>query len=375
MANQATMKCPTERRTTQWFGRRRTGWIGVDVGTCSIKVAQVAYDDGWRLLHSHIIPLENGQTIDEESLSRGLAGDALGTAVGRQSGFRGRRAACTLPLSVMDLCSFEFPPGTDEEISQMIEQELGSSADGNSVREFGFWQMPQMPQTPNGQSELTQASVLSVARRTAAGVASDLLRFGLECHVLDGLPFALARAVAMVPYDCPTAPQAAIDWGYTSPLFTLVVNGRPVFARRFRDQGLRHLMRPVCERLQLSHSECRQLLATYGFSGPSAAAQPGNVSQVLADLASGPFRTFTQEIQKTLSFLRQQHQHLFPERIWLFGGGATIRHAADWITSAVDIETAVWQLPSSPAGIEAHANPIQAVLGPAIALSALAGVP
>ena len=168
--------------------------------------------------------------------------------------------------------------------------------------------------------------------------------------------------------------MAAIDWGFTSALFTLVVDGRPVFTRMFRDCGMRHLMDALSERLQLPHNECWQLLTSYGFSAnaPDGASQ-SDVRRVLTQLADAPFRKLLEETEKTVSFLRQQYQELFPQRLWLFGGGATIRNVANLIAAAVGIETGVWQLMPNSSDTNSPADPVQAVLGPAIALSALAG--
>ncbi len=168
--------------------------------------------------------------------------------------------------------------------------------------------------------------------------------------------------------------MAAIDWGFTSALFTLVVDGRPVFARTLRDCGMRHLMNALSERLGLSHNECWQLLTSYGFSAnASGGASSGEIGQVLTQLADAPFRQLLEETEKTLSFLRQDYHELFPQRFWLFGGGATIPNVANLIAAAVGMETAVWQLVPSSSDANSVADPVQAVLGPAIALSALAG--
>ena len=148
----------------------------------------------------------------------------------------------------------------------------------------------------------------------------------------------------------------------------------------FRDCGMRHLMDALSERLRLSHNECWQLLTSYGFSANAlGGTSSDDVRQVLTQLADTPFRKLLEETEKTLSFLRQQYHELFPQRLWLFGGGATIRNVANLIDVAVGIETGVWQImPSSsdtghrPKG-GPPAGPVQAVLGPAIALSALAG--
>ncbi|MCH7721120.1 MAG: site-2 protease family protein [Planctomycetes bacterium] len=71
MVNRITLKPPLTRYARRLFRRRTTGWIGVDVGTCAIKVAQVEHDQtGWRLITSRIIPIQDGQEVNEANANQ-----------------------------------------------------------------------------------------------------------------------------------------------------------------------------------------------------------------------------------------------------------------------------------------------------------------
>ena len=123
MVDQITLEPMLTRHARRLFRRRTTGWIGVDVGTCAIKVAQVEHDrTGWRLITSRIIPIQGGQEVNEQALSDGSVGQTIRAGLAACSGFRGRKAACALPMSVMDLLSLELPCASDSEIRQMVEQ-------------------------------------------------------------------------------------------------------------------------------------------------------------------------------------------------------------------------------------------------------------
>jgi Tfp pilus assembly PilM family ATPase len=276
--------------------------------------------------------------------------------------------------------SLQLPDGEPGELRQLLVGELESGDETAEPREFDFWKTPGSTADTNG---LVSVTVLSVSRRTALGLAEGLRKVGLNCHVLDSQPCALARAVRMA--DPKThAPVAALDWGFSTPTLTLVVDGRPVFARTLRDCGLRIILEAVAERLNLTPQDAHQLLTTYGFGLSTAENQPSPVPQTLTQLASAPARELFREIDKTLSFLRQQYKELVPERIWLFGGGALIPNAAAWIAQTCGIETKAWRLPDVAASFQLASQKesgrqagslsprdIHAVLGPAIALSAL----
>lgn len=367
MTSQTVLAHKPRQAPQRFLMQRATGWIGVDVGTSMVKLAQIERSgDEWRLVAGRILPIRAPQHVDEATLAAGLIGSLIRPVIRSELGFHGQRVACTLPMSVTGLQSFDLPPGTDAELRQMIEQEFVSTGDDSGeTRELAFWKMPQ---TANERQELSQVTVLSVPQRVANGIGEELLRSRLQCQALDGLPFALARAVSMVSRDAAQQPQAAIDWGFSTPLFTIVIDGRPVFARSLRDRGLKLLLEAMAKRLSLSLEQCQQLLIESRSSTTLSETMGGFDGDVLNQLTAQPLQDFTREIQKTLMFLRQQHNNLLPGRIWLFGGGATIRNAADQIAAAVGIPTQVWQLaPGSSAG----AASIQPLLATAMALSAL----
>ena len=69
MVDHTTLEPPLTQHTRRFFRRRITGWIGVDVGTCAIKVAQVEHDRaGWRLITSRIIPIQDGQEVNDPAI-------------------------------------------------------------------------------------------------------------------------------------------------------------------------------------------------------------------------------------------------------------------------------------------------------------------
>ena len=49
---------------------------------------------------------------------------------------------------------------------------------------------------------------------------------------------------------------------------------------------------------------------------------------MIYDLAAEPIASLLNELEKTFVYLRRQGPNLMPERILLFGGGATINNCA-----------------------------------------------
>ncbi len=351
--------------------RLRSPWFGIDIGTHAIKVAQVARArHGWQIINKSSVVLREAKVFNGGEYVDGALTDVVRRAFPTASRFRCRNAACLLPMSAMELRSFEVPAGTDEELRGIVEQEVSANAeDGSSEMEFDLWRNGN---SAGRQDNMVNVSALMVSRRIATAVGTDLFKAGIRCEVLDGLPFALARAVQMADPRNVKRATAAIDWGFSSAIFILVMDGRPVYSRPFLDCGVRRLVDAVCKGLGLPFLEGEQLLTTYGPLPTSTNSSSNDIRTTMAQIASGPLRQFAEEIKKTLSYLKQQPE-LLPQRIWLFGGGATFDGVAESLSESVGLETVVWQLPTEPSGGHDAFDRTQALYGPAIALSALAG--
>ena len=352
---------------------RQLGWIGVDVGTSTIKLAQVERNGGqWRLACRLVVAMGD----DSNSLPS-PAGDAsfaqlLSAALQESRGFRGRRAALALPLSTMEMRTLQLPSGTDDEIRDMIVQELSLAVgDSSGERLFDFWDTGLCRKSEKNEA-MRDLAVLSISPQSAEHAAEELLTLGLKCQVVDGIPFALARAVAMDSSNAGRSTVAALDWGFTSVTFVVVADGRPSFVRSFRDCGVGRIVRSLCEKFGLTVPECAQLLGRYGIPHPETVDRGTGLQQMIYDLASEPFASLQNELEKTFLYLHRQAPDLMPEQIVLFGGGATINNGASLLSSRINILVKCWQ-PSWLAGdIDNPGCARNNLFGQAAALSALA---
>lgn len=350
--------------------RSRVGWIGVDIGSATIKIAQVERTSaGWNLIASRIVPVPDDCPIDAGQLANGAFAEWLQPHLQSHSGFVGRAVACSVPMSVASVQSFDLPPGTDDELRQMIVQEFVSAGEAQAdEREFAYWKLDQHT---GERQEVSPVTVLSVPQDVALGVGTGLSRSRWSCRVLDGLPFAMARAVTLASGSETQRPQAAIDWGYATPLFVIVQHGRPVFARILRDRGLKTLLETLSKRLQLSAAECRELLIAYGQAPAVAHASSSSAGDILSQLATQPIQDFTREVLKTLQYLKQRHPDMVPARMWLMGGGSLLSRATESLKAATGIETHLWKLSSGKRTNPGETPTLQPLLASAIALSQL----
>src|SRR3954463_10101769 len=107
----------TMRRQATGLGamlQRRRGWIGVDLGTAATKIVQLEANAGQFELTASWLIDEYDRAV---SLREALAAGALPFAIRKTviaSVFKGRSAAATLPMSLVQQRGLELPCGSDD---------------------------------------------------------------------------------------------------------------------------------------------------------------------------------------------------------------------------------------------------------------------
>lgn len=355
---------------------RQTGWIGVDLGTAALKLAQVERRGwGFQLAAGTVIPYERLPALHRDSIADLSLSRLVRHAVEDADGFDGKSAACVLSMSATELRTMDLPDGTEEELRSIVAGELTAEDEIRaSDTEFELWHPgddvePAEIQPPGPKTYHVLATSRSLAEEFAAG----LLAAGLRCEVLDALPFALARATAMmrIPRGKDNV-TAALDWGRSSATLALCRGGVPLFTRTLRDCGTDRLYEALKSGLGLTESEGRQCLAEYGIPAQrDSATGPGAFQSMISDMLSAPLAQLLGELTRTLQYLSQKHPELYPGSFCLFGAGAAVRNAAEFLSRQAGLPARVWSLPwKNPErdNPQAGAAPL---LGSAAALSAL----
>jgi Tfp pilus assembly PilM family ATPase len=180
----------------------------------------------------------------------------------------------------------------------------------------------------------------------ATQVAHQLLDAGLSCQVLDGGPFALARAIQLANTSSSKATVGVMDWGGDILNFTIMVNGEPAFTRVIHDCGMRKFVDAIRAGLDLPAEECHEILATHGIPHPQDnILNVSEVQEIVSELLAEPLNRLISEMEKTNSFLTNQRPELIPSEIWLVGGGAAIRNGDARLTSAMHLPVRRWKMP------------------------------
>lgn len=351
--------------------RAKRGWIGVDVGTHALKVAQVERAAGTlRLVDAVAVPRTTVESDGEQpsrTVSRCHAELQAALALGKQ--FRGSTAACAMSMQWSHVKPLKVPADVDDTWSY-IADEL-NAAGALEGHEFGYWQTG--GETRNAENPTDDVIAITVSQQDALQLAQDVARCGLECRQLDVIPLALARAAQMIPETRERQSVAILDWGVAEATFCSLRNGIPVFVRRLRNSGFGAVLHQIGGELGLYPDEVETLL----LSGRDTASEDDRriareLHAAVAELASESLRTVSEEVRRTLAFLEHQMPSAIPEKTWLCGAGAVWNGAADYFAAKMRGPVATWSL--RDAGIEkADEFPFpDEILATAISLSMLA---
>lgn len=356
------------------FGRGR-GWIGIDFGPRALKVAQLKRNGGGPSLAAAVVmprirPADWRPAAERAGCE--WTGSDLAAALQLGGGFSGRTAACVLPMHLAELHALQLPPAENAERRAMVASELSAIAVGDGQdRSFDFWET--LPAASAGPPGTVAVNVLSAPRGAVSRVAEHVAGARLSCEVVDGMPWVLARAVALAYGRGPGAPIGALDWDVASATFTVVSDGRPLYTRHLRSCGAGLLVEAVGQALGLSEEESFRVLAVHGLPDPDGAAPEGaEISEIVAEVTAPALREFIAELKKTIFYLHTQYPGVTLARLCLTGDGAAVRNGPAFLASKIGLPVETWRLPGAATSCDSGTEGHPALLATAAALSALA---
>jgi Tfp pilus assembly PilM family ATPase len=342
--------------------RTQKGWLGIDIGCASVKVAQLARSDrGLEVIARTIVP-RSAQPVAEEGIETEQLWSASGeisAALALGTAYRGLQAAVAMPMGLCEVHQLDTLPVDESDIDVVIRRaiEIATQQTADHL-EYDVW--------PAESSAPQRWNVLAVARPWSDQVYRDVVQSGLSCHTIDGLPHALARAIGLTAQEEPLPPVAALDLGFGQATLCVIAEGRPAYVRSLKDCGLERILAAVADELSVTHEEAHLLLRQHDISR-HAGEGVDEVTALLAELTTEPLHRLEQELSRTISHVSFQRKAIAPQRLVLFGGGALLRGLPRHLSRRLRLDTQVWSLNG-----EQIAAKTDCLFGVAIAMSALA---
>ena len=154
---------------------KRLGWIGVDVGTHTVKLAQAVRTPSGVRLHRAAVIQRTSDWSGDDALARDQPSSSQAEirAALECGGFSGRDAVCVPPMNVCQLRGLNVPPGSDQERRTIIGDELGEEwAERRGQMEFDFWELE--AGKADKSTDVFNVNVLATSRPWVLQLASRL---------------------------------------------------------------------------------------------------------------------------------------------------------------------------------------------------------
>lgn len=353
---------------------QRLGWIGVDIGTHTVKLAQAVRDGAAVRLHRAAVIQRPSSWNNEDGLAleQPITSYPEIRAALECGKFVGKNAICSLPMNVCQLRLLNVPPGTDYERRTIIAGELAEEwAELKHPMEFDFWEMEAAKS--DKPTDSFNVSVLAAPRLWISQLFRDCRKSGLHCWAVDGPPLALARAVALAGGTSGARRVLAVDWGFASVTLCIAGDERPLYSRRLHDCAFGRVHDAIMNVFDVSLDEAQHLSDSQGLLLDDADASADVATQkAITEAAAEPLEELVRQIRRTLLFTESQRRHLQPDAIWLMGGGASMRNVAAYLESQLEMPVRAWQLPADDEPIACASGERAAVFSAATALSTAA---
>ncbi len=353
--------------------RRVKPWLGVDIGTSSVKLVIVRPNAAgqWELTCAYQVPWPDHTDPFASPEFLGLAlREVLAESRADWECPRLRKVAFSLPqmaLSQQAIATESLDAATIEQMTAATIQEI--YGDRPSRLAFDTWQPDAVSNSFAGppSANLVWADPAVVSESLAA-----FRRCGLVAEVLDTEPLTTARAAELATQgtasnDDEPVSEIVIDWGATGITLTWLFDGQPRFQRTSIDGGVADAVQVVQDTFSLSVPEAELMLSRYGLADSGKSGLASAVENCVSD----SLQILLDELDRTLSFLSSRFPRQPVTRCLLTGGGAAIRNLDTWLGQQTGLAASVWSLKSHcgclsqssllPAPVFAHAAALSAL--------------
>ena len=345
---------------------RSNGWIGVDIGTRTVKLAQVVCDQqGFRILDAAIVPRRVPWSPETISTQRPVSTQAeILTARSIASNTKGVAAACCATTALCSMTSIVVDRETLEPDPEELAQTLSLPDNTQAIVDYCLASSP-----PRNQHD---AIVFAISEPWSEQLAGDVQEAGFQCHAIDAVPLALARSTIIDSSTPRNRCVAVIDLGYSTTTFVVARDGEPCFVRSMDRCRLLGFEEILINDLRIDRGQAERLLVQIGFGSatdnpkstlPLAASGSG-----LKEILSPPLADLIEEIKRTFVYLQTHQATRVPNEIKLVGGGACVPGIEELLSDSLGIPVHTWQPSYANENVSAKNLPL---LAPAIAVSML----
>lgn len=312
------------------IGRSRTA-IGIDVGSRSIKAAQLRTSNG----RHHIAALsmsprpEPVDKIDHREIL-----DLRG--VFRRQGFRGNEIVLAAPEDKLLRGTVELPSKmSGAAFAQVARVEL-SRIHNTAPDSFEMlcWELPAQSKSKS----MTQAVAVGCPHDAANAFLDVFEECGFNVRALDVRSAAAARACMPLTVP-PPAVTSILDLEWNSTKLLLVCCDKVIYDTFLTANCMAKLISTLGQDFGIADESAYQIVSTVGFVNDSEASEfDQEFVELIRKKLRRHFDAVLQELKAPFDYASRQYAGGKMKRLLLIGGGARISGLARYLEAALGVE-------------------------------------
>lgn len=299
-------------------GLRSRPWVGLDVGSFSVKVLALLGGVGGTKHWEGEVLLPPASPNSDAPPSAETVGRAIARCMSEAGlSLRGVRGV-SMGISGPDVIvkQIHLPLLDDTEVAPALRFEARKHLPFDPQSMILDYQIVARSATERKMDILLAAVAADHVERHLA----PMRLLAIEPDILDAAPLALVNAIT---YGAETAQGAHVllDIGHSASHLAIYQRGQPFFTRRL-DFGGRHITRAISEGTQIPFEEAEEWKLAAGSDQPGFRVDWD--SRELAAVVEGLRRDLVEELRRSLAFYRTQGQLPDPVRLQISGGSARL---------------------------------------------------
>ena len=324
------------------FGKKSSGWIGIDIGSSSIKLVSMSTNGGRHQVDAYaIVPVPATAVIDgniEEvkevtaAIQRGLkiCGGKYNSAVVAVPS----SAVITKRIQLSNLfVGIELEDQIKIEADQFIPYPLEEVA-------LDFEVLGPAPKDPN----LNEILLVACRKENAESREDAVNASGVKCEVIDVDTYAMERLLTLVDYPDQDHMVALVDVGASTLCLNVFAKGKLDYNRK-QAFGGNDLSQAIHQQHGMSMEE-----VDFAF-------RENTLDPAISEHMVVPFvETVVQQVARALQFFYSSGVHGQLGRVYICGGVSALPGLAARLTEELDITTEVL-IPFSHTAVSRKLNP------------------
>ncbi|MFC1721470.1 type IV pilus assembly protein PilM [Patescibacteria group bacterium] len=304
-------------------------YLGVDIGTASIKIVELAPDkSGPRLLTYGLIEFESGMGKDGVGQNDQVISEAI-KQIARQAKVHSKSVVSSLPGFSVFSSLIEMPKMTHRELGEAIKYEAKRYVPISLENMVLDWKVVKQKEisTKEGLGTTKMEVLLTAAPKTLVNRYVKIFKeSGFKLLGLETESFALARS--LVGND--KEPVLVLDIGGSATDIFVIVGGFPILTRTI-DTGGKAITASIAQRLRVSLDRAEQFKRDFGLKDGQQQI-PEVIQEVMGKIVN--------EIQNVLKLYYGKHQGKIG-KVMLSGGDSQMKWLAKYIEDEINIKTFV----------------------------------